>query len=37
MASMGDMPYVIGYIMSLCSCHFYNAVFSLKKVDMESF
>ena len=37
MASMDNMPYVIGDIMSLCSRHFYNAVFSLKKVDIEPF
>ena len=37
MTSMDNMPYVIGYIMSLCFCHFYIAVFSLKKVDIEPF
>ena len=37
MASMSNMPYVIGYIMSLCSCHFNNAIFSLKKINTESF
>jgi len=37
MAAVGNVPYLPGYIVPLCSCHGYNAVFTLKKYDIAPF
>jgi hypothetical protein len=35
MASVGDVPYLTGYVVSLSSCHNYIDVFAPKKLEID--